>query len=136
MPFRLDGTAISIQIQLNGVPVDAALDSVASSTHATEADARRAGVTPDTTATDRVIHPNGMDGYPVEGRLHRFASLEIGAERYGNLPMAVTSSAAVVTLLGDDFRLNRVWISYPRRMLFIQPALGNPVVHMVAAGAP
>ena len=133
VPFHLDGTAIEIEIQLNGVPIEADLDSGSSRTYVTEADAGRAGVTPDMLTTDRVVHPRGVDGFPVEGRLHRFGSLELGAERLRNFPLEVASSAAGITLLGDDFfRLNRIWISYPRRMLFIQPAFDNPLVHMTS----
>ena len=137
VPFQLVENHIEIELQLDGVSVPAILDSGASSTFITEADARRAGVTPDMMATDRIIHPRGVDGFPVEGRLHRFASVELGAERMRNLPVAVAPSALDTTLLGDDFfRLNRIWISYPRRMLFIQPAFDNPLVHITDARAP
>ena len=137
VPFRLEDTKIAIEIQLDGVPVEAVLDSGAGSTYITEADARRAGVTQDMLAADRVEHARGVDGFPVQGHLHRFASLELGAERLKNFPLLVASSAVGDTLLGDDFfRLNRIWISYSRRMLFIQPALGNPLFHMTDIRTP
>ena len=133
MPFRLDGNAIRIEIRLNDVPIEAILDSGSSRTYVTKADARRAGVTPAMLATDRIMHPLGADGTPVEGRLHRFESLELGAERLRNFPLEVASSATGETLLGDDFfRLNRIWISYPHRMLFIRPALENPIFRMTS----
>ena len=135
VPFRLDGTAIDIEMKLDGVPVEADLDSGAATTLITRADARRAGVTPDMLAADPVMTMIGVDGGPVAGRRHRFTSLELGNERFRNFRLAIAPSAIGMTLLGDDFlRLNRVWISYPRRMLFIQPATGNPIVHMAAAG--
>ena len=136
VPFRLDATRITIGVQLNGVPVDAVLDSGSSRTYITEADARRAGVTPDMLAADHVERTRGVDEFPVQGHLHRFASLELGAERLRNFPLLVATSATGSTLLGDDFfRLNRIWISYPRRTLFIQPTLGNPIFHMASSGA-
>ena len=133
VPFRLDGTAIKVEIQLNGVPVEAQLDSGASRTYVTRADASRAGVTPEMLAADTTRDFNGVDASPVQGHLHHFASLELGAERLRNFPLAVAPSADGDTLLGDDFfRLNRIWISYSRRMLFIQPATSDPRMHMVA----
>ena len=72
----------------------------------------------------------------MKGHLHRFGSLELGAELLKNVPLDVASSAVGITLLGADvFRLNRIWISYPHRMLFVQPILSNPIFHMAAAGA-
>ena len=136
VPFRLVGTAIEIEIKLNGVPVEADLDSGSSGTYITDVDAARAGVTADKLAADRIIHPNGVDGFPVEGHLHRFASRELGAERLKNFPLEVASSALGITLLGDGFfRLNRIWISYPRRILFIQPAMGNSIFQMASGSA-
>ncbi len=135
VPFRLVGTAIRIEIRLNGVPVKADLDSGSSNTYITEDDAGRAGVTASILAGERIIHPGGVDGFPVKGHLHRFGSLELGAERLKNFPLDVASSAVGITLLGADFfRLNRIWISYPHRMLFVQPTLSNPIFHMAAAG--
>ena len=135
--FRLVGTAIGIEIQLNGVPVEADLDSGSSETYITEIDAARAGVTADMLANDKVIHPSGVDGFPVKGHLHRFGSLELGAESLKNFPLEVASSAVGITLLGEDFlRLNRIWISYPHRTLFIQPAFDSPLVHMTHARTP
>ena len=137
MPFHLEDTAIKVELKLNGVPVDAVLDSGAATTMVTEDDARRAGVTRDMLAADRSIGLTGVDGSPVQGRWHRFASLEIGNERLNNFHLAVAPSAVDTTLLGDDFlRYNRVWVSYPLQTLFIQPAAGNPIVHIAAAHAP
>ena len=137
VPFHLEGTAIKVELKLNGVPVDAQLDSGASTTMITEDDAMRAGVTRDMLAADQSVGLDGVDGYPVQGRRHRFASLEIGNERLNNFRLAVAPSAIDITLLGDDFlRYNRVWISYPLQTLFIQPAAGNPIVHIAAARAP
>ena len=137
VPFRLEGDAIAVELKLNGVPIDAYLDSGASTTFITRADARRAGVTADKLAADPAISLLGVDGSPVKGHWHRFASLELGNERLSNFRLSVAPSAFGTTLLGDDFlRFNRVWISYPRQMLFIQPVSGNPIVHVAAAGGP
>ena len=122
VPFRLENTKIVLELKLDDTPMTAFLDSGAMRTLVSQADARRAGVTRQAMAGDRAGHAVGIDANPVDMRLHRFGSLEIGAERMRNFPFAVGDIDD--SLLGDDFlRFNRVWISYPQRMLFIRPAL-------------
>ena len=124
VPFQLDNTAIKLDLKLNDTTLKAQLDSGASITTITEEDARRAGVTKTLLASDpadtRLV---GVDQHPVSAHRHQFGSLEIGNEKMSNFHFAVADISTDNTLLGADFfRLNRVWISYSRGILFIQPA--------------
>lgn len=122
MPFHLDETKVVLDLKLNDKPMVAFLDSGATRTLVTRADARRSGVTMEAMTGDRSVHAVGIDANPMETRIHRFGSLEVGDEQIRNFPLAVGNID--VSLLGDDFlRFNRVWISYPRQLLFIRPML-------------
>lgn len=122
MPFHLDETKIVLDLKLNGRPVTAILDSGAMRTLVTRADARRSGVTTEAMTGDRSLRAVGIDANPMSTRIHRFGSLEVGDEQMRNFPFAVGDID--ISLLGDDFlRFNRVWISYPRQLLFIRPVL-------------
>ena len=130
VPFHLDATKIELDLKLNGKPVRGFLDTGATRTLITPDDARRAGVTKQALSADRAGRAFGIDSSPVEARLHRFGSLEIGAERMNNFPFVVADADIDDMILGDDFlRFNRVWISYPLQRLFIQPATHDPMVH-------
>lgn len=129
VPFQLDGTAIKLDLKLNDTALNAVLDSGSSITTITEEDAGRAGVTKTLLASDpgntRLI---GIDHHLIKARRHQFGSLEIGDEQMRNFHFAVADISSGTSLLGADFlRLNRVWISYSRQMLFIQPA--NYLMH-------
>ena len=81
-------------------------------------------------ASDQVRTLHGIDSGAVQARRHRFGSLEIGDERMSDFPFTVAGSAIGGALLGRDFlRFNRVWISYRRHMLAVQPALPDRMVH-------
>ncbi len=129
VPFREEDDHVVLDIKLDGHPMTAILDTGASSTVIDRNDARAAGATPDLLAADRGREMNGIDSRPVTVRRHRFGSLEVGDERINNPFLDVADIQSGASLLGRDFlRLNRVLISYPRRMLFIQP--------VAATGAP
>lgn len=122
MPFDLVDTKIVLDLRLDGAPIRGVLDSGAMGTVITQDDARRAGVGASDLLADRPARMIGIDMNPLAGRLHRFASLQVGAEQLRNIPLAVGDTPR--TLLGDDvLRFNRVWISYPRHLLFIQPVI-------------
>lgn len=124
MPFRLQDGRIVLDLRLNDAPVTAELDTGSSTTVISAGDAARAGATPDLLASDQVAHLRGVDVRGVEARRHVFASLEIGDERMNNFRFAVADLQTPASLLGNDFlRHNHVFISYERRMLFIQPAV-------------
>ena len=132
VPFRLVDTAVIVDLKINGVAVTAQLDSGAPLTLVSESDALRIGVSREALAADRQVSHRVHDTMDeVDQRMHRFGSLEIGAERMNNFSFAVADINTGYTLLGDDFlHFNRVWISYPLGMLFIQPALRNKIVHI------
>ena len=122
VPFREEHGNIVLDIKLNDRPMTAVLDTGASVTVINHGEALAAGVAMRGLDADQVGIHAGVDGTPVEMRSHRFGSLEIGDERLNNFHFEVAATATGNTLLGRDFlRFNRVLISYPRRMLFIQP---------------
>lgn len=122
MPFKLVDTKIVLDLGLDGVPVAGVLDSGSMRSVITRADAGRAGVDAARLAADRPARMVGIDMNPLDGRVHRFVSLQIGAEQWRNVRLTVGETPA--SLLGDDFlRFNRVWISYPLHRLFIQPVI-------------
>ena len=118
VPFRLVNNHIALGVKLNGHPITAFLDTGASHTVIDLTDAAAAGTTPGSLHADQ-----------VEARRHRFGSLEVGDERLNNFQFDVAFLATGKSLLGRDFlRFNRVLISYPRRMLFIQLSLPTPPI--------
>ncbi len=120
VPFRLESTRINLKVRLNGHPIDAVLDSGSVATLVTLDDAATAGVTRGMLQADRGGFAIGIDETRLPAHRHRFAALEIGDETMQNYPFAVADTD--FTLIGNDFlRANHVWISYPRRMLFVQP---------------
>ena len=138
VPFHLDGTEILVDLKINGKPVTAQLDSGAAGTTITQDDAERIGVTDSLLSADLIRRKMvGVDTNQVEGTAHRFGSLEIGDERMNNFRFFVAPIQTEHTLLGDDFlHFNRVWISYARRRLFIQPAFSNRLVRLEPTAAP
>ncbi len=134
VPFRLEATKIRLDIKVNNVPVEAVLDTGAPHTLIDMADARRIGLTHDALAADRVYRAKGDAEDQADVTVHRFDSLEVGAERLNHFRFAVADSYLGDTLLGDDFLAhNRVWISYPRQMLYIQPAANDAIIHQDGA---
>ncbi len=130
VPFRLEKTAIRLEIKINGVPVQAVLDTGAPQTLIDLADAQRIGLTRGSLAVDKVYRANADAMDQTDMVAHRFDSLEVGAERFKNFRFTVADTYLGDTLLGDDFFAhNRVWISYPRQMLYIQPAANDAIIH-------
>ena len=129
LPFRFEGSEIVVTVRLNGVSVDAILNSGATRTTIGRLDAARAGVTDADLAADQAVGVSGIDRTVMKARLHQFHSLEVGDERLDNFRFVVAGLESGKTILGFDFlRHNRVFISYARRRLFIQPASGDAVI--------
>ena len=128
VPFRKEDGHVVLDIRLNDRPMIAILDTGASATVIDRNEALAAGVALDGLDADQTRGASGLDSHLVEMRRHRFGSLEVGDERMNNFHFYVAAMGTRRTLLGRDFlRFNRILISYPRHMVFIQP---------VAAGAP
>lgn len=134
LPFQIDVTKINIDIQLNGALLHAIFDTGAETTLITQGDAMRAGVQRADLQKDPFHHHHGDAHNEIDLWLHRFGRLEVGAESMNNFRFTVGDPETEQTILGADFmRFNRIWISYPRQTLFIQPNFKNPVVHQIDA---
>ena len=122
VPFREDKGQVVLDIRLNDRPMTAILDTGATMTLIDRNGALAAGVALDGLDADQVRTARGADSHLVAVRRHRFGSLEVGDERMNNFHFLVAPVGTGRTLLGRDFlRFNRVLISYPRHMVFIQP---------------
>lgn len=134
VPFQTDGTKIDIDVQLNGALLHAVFDTGASTTLVTQDDALRAGVRRADLQKDPFHRHKGDAHNELDMWLHRFGRLDIGAEAMNNFRFTVGDPELEQTFIGADFmRFNRIWISYPRQTLFIQPNFKNPMVHEIAA---
>ncbi len=124
VPFREEGGQIILDIKLNDRPMPAILDTGASVTLIDRHEAVAAGVSLDGLKADEVRNSIGNDLHIIMERHHQFSSLEVGDERMNNFHFEVAAILTRRTLLGRDFlRFNHILISYPRRMLFIQPVV-------------
>ncbi len=136
LPFDLErDTQVQVAIRLNGKPLVVQLDSGAGGTILTLADARAVGVTPQSLQGDRVITTERIDENKVKASIHRFDSLDINPEH--DSPFRVAVGDVTVSLLGANFlRNHRVWISYPHRLLWVQPMHARWVGDPAAPPAP
>ena len=86
--------------------------------------ATEVGVVQADMAADRTARMRGIDEASIQGRLHRFGTLEVGDETLNNFRLGVAASNIDTMLLGDDFlRFNHVWISYPLQTLYVRPVI-------------
>jgi len=136
---------ILLTVQLNDQPVKAMLDSGASTSIITVADAARAGVTPGSAGVVAIARGAGLGTKSVETWAGAFDTVVIGNEiirrahiRFGNLykDMTYTSTGSRLAqsvepeqpmLLGADFlRAHRVLVSHSQRKMYFTH-LGGPV---------
>lgn len=136
---------ILLTVQVNGQPVKAMLDSGASSSILTLADAARAGVTPGSTGVVAIPRGTGLGTKSIETWVGPFDTVIIGNEiirhahiRFGDLykDMTYTSIGSRLAqnvepeqpmLLGADFlRAHRVLVSHSQRKMYFTH-LGGPV---------
>ena len=136
---------ILLTVQVNDQPVKAMLDSGASTSIITVADAARAGVTPGSAGVVAIARGSGLGTKSVETWAGAFDTVVIGNEiirrahiRFGNLYKDMTYNSVgsrlaqsvepeQPMLLGADFlRAHRVLISHSQRKMYFTH-LGGPV---------
>ncbi len=112
---------VKIPIWLDGIFVDAFLDTGADGLLIDRATALKAGASQDELAHDPVAGGIGLGGRAL-GRMHRFHMLLIGKDVYHDVPVFVTNDTSnAPVLVGLPFlRGHRVWISYGTETLFLQ----------------
>ncbi len=118
-----DGGGIHLAVAVDGHSVAALLDSGDGQTLLKTDAAQRLGVTQAALAGDRTIIGHGVDGGTISLRLHRFASLQVGQQRFQNATIGVgdLELAGTDMLLGVDYlRRHRVWISYRTGQMAVQ----------------
>ncbi len=124
LPIRLyRRNLVLLSLALNGQKVTALLDSGANASVLTEAAAERAGADAAAMAGDPVGRAMGVDGDPRDLHRHRFNDLQVGAEHFHNVTIAVSelhNSPADMLLGADWLRSHRVWIAYGARRVFVQ----------------
>ncbi len=136
---------ILLTVQVNGQPVKAMLDSGASTSILTMADAARAGITPQATGVVAIPSGSGMGTKTVDTWVGPFDTVIIGSEiirhthiRFGDLYKDMTyisiGSRLMKSveqdqpmLIGADFlRSHRVLVSHSQRKMYFS-YLGGPV---------
>jgi predicted aspartyl protease len=124
---------VLVRLVVDGTPVIAVLDSGADRSVLSEAAANRIGVSAGALARDASGRGGGVDGRVAVTHLHRFATVQIGAERIGNMQLYVgplQAPGGAEMLLGVDWlSRNRVWIDYRDHTISFQPlgAAHSPV---------
>ena len=119
---RSRGDRLFFPVQLDGRKIDAFVDTGAQSTVLSTGAALGLGVTTALMARDRAAILRGAAGEQVDGRVHRFARLNVGAEAIYNPEMIVTdfwlNDADLV--LGINFlKPRRIWLSYGSQQIFL-----------------
>jgi predicted aspartyl protease len=109
-------------LSVDGRPFRAILDTGATISLITRPNALRAGVSPATLERDPTLSTGGLGTQQSAVRLHEFASMQIGRQRFESVRLAVGGRVlgGGDMLLGLDFlRGRRVWVSYAARQMFI-----------------
>lgn len=111
-----------VALAIDGVPVHGILDSGARSSVMNEAAAARIGVDAPALAGDPGGTGEGIDRNRMTFHRHRFASVQVGAERFRDQSIEVAPLRLPEgdMLLGADFlRARRVWLSYATGQVFV-----------------
>ena len=117
------GTAMVLPVRLDGVKLQALLDTGASASVLTARGMIRLGLTPQRVAGDATAQARGIGPRATTMRLHRFATLQIGAEQEHH-PLLWAARIRVVPfvdmLLGADWLARqKVWISFATAQVFV-----------------
>jgi len=117
------GAALVIELQVDGRPLRALLDTGASASLVTAPGMYRLGLTPEVLAHDPSGNGNGIGPAPVPMHRHRFAELRVGSEaiRDPALWVAPVRIVPIVDmLLGADWLQSRhVWLSFATKQVFV-----------------
>jgi predicted aspartyl protease len=111
-----------LEMEINGHPAKAMLDTGAGYSVVSRAFANRIGVTDTALEDGPVMHLAGLSPDAANGRLWRFEDARIGTERMVSPIMVVADLPAVPfdVLLGMDYlAMHRVWLSYGARRIFV-----------------
>jgi predicted aspartyl protease len=111
-----------IQVRLGRHTTMALLDTGATGSVISARAALASGATREELAASPTTVMRGVGPNPVTVRMHRFADLQIGPERYAGTRLLVTDQGlgTVDMILGMDYLGGRrMWFSYARRQVFI-----------------
>ena len=117
------GSAMVLPVQIDGVRLQALLDTGASASLLTKRGMIRLGLTPARMAKDAAAHARGIGPQAAITHRHRFATMRIGAELMRD-PQLWAAPVRVVPfvdmLLGADWLgTHRVWISFATSQVFV-----------------
>ena len=116
-----DQNKIVLGAKLDGARLEMVLDSGAQGMLIDLDAAAAAGVTRATMRDDSRHEISGVDGHRLRTWVHRFGSIELGPDRIYS-PWIEVGQIQSDNLLGASFfRNHRVWISYPHRVMWVQP---------------
>jgi predicted aspartyl protease len=114
-----------VPVTVDGVQLQAMLDTGAASSVIDSSAAQRLGVTAATLGTEPSARGFGAAGVDFSRTLHRFGVLQVGDEQFPHPRLAVLDRTLreADMLLGEDFlRQRHVWISYRTGQLFVAAA--------------
>jgi predicted aspartyl protease len=116
---------VSLNVKLDGVPVDLLLDTGSPGLVVTTRAAARAGVSPEMLEESRPLQGRGMNDRAFAAWLHIFPRLEVAGQVYGDARAVVVNNGRMKDggdgLLGIEFlKRGRVWVSYATGRFFVE----------------
>ncbi|MBR0560549.1 retropepsin-like aspartic protease family protein [Neokomagataea anthophila] len=115
-----DRNKIGVTLKINDHPIDAIIDSGASSTLLAEDDVLDAGIKKTDLHADKSMSSYGVSEDKVTNYLHKFKSFSIDSLNFHNITLSVAD--VDINLLGADFlRHYRLWIPKRQSTLYLQP---------------
>jgi predicted aspartyl protease len=118
-----DSEELSLVVVVNGIRLDAILDSGSTVTLMTTDAARRLGVAQTELAYDPEVLVHGVGSGTIALRLHRFNSINVGGDQIASMQIGVGEFQirTLDMILGLDYlRQHKVWVSYRTREISIQ----------------
>ena len=117
------GDLVSLDIQINGKPIRALLDSGAQTTTIDYGTAGQLGLTKVALAASREVVTRGSDGSDLMAHVIRVQDIAVGSTHSADFPLLVSRIHLRFAnmLLGADFLQHRdVWISYAGQQIFLR----------------